>query len=86
MLAAMRRPLSHAGVRHLAIPPLGQVGSAARVVDTSISAATLGSGALDVFGTPAMVALMEQASCDCVGSFLEAGETTVGTKVDIVHL
>ena len=57
-----------------------------RVVDESITAASLGSGSLAVFGTPAMVALMEEAACDCMAPSLEPGETTVGTKVDIVHL
>ena len=33
-----------------------------------------------------MVALMEEAACDCVATSLELGETTVGTKVEIVHL
>ena len=58
----------------------------AKVVSESITAAHLGSGSLNVFGTPAMIALMEEAACDCVASSLELGETTVGTKVEIVHL
>ena len=29
---------------------------------------------------------MEEAACDAVAPTLDAGETTVGTKVEIVHL
>jgi predicted thioesterase len=48
-------------------------------------AVTVGSGSLRVFATPMMVALMEQAACDAVAAFLEDGETTVGTKIDVAH-
>lgn len=41
---------------------------------------------MDVFGTPAMVALMEAAACDALRSGLAAGETSVGTHVDVKHL
>jgi fluoroacetyl-CoA thioesterase len=72
--------------RTLAAPPVGAVGTATKKVTSAVSASTLGSGSLDVFGTPAMVALMEEASCAAVAPTLDAGETTVGTKVDVVHL
>ena len=44
------------------------------------------SGSLRVFATPALVAKMEQAACGVLESFLEDGETTVGTAMDIQHL
>ena len=50
------------------------------------TAAELGSGDMDVFGTPAMVALMEAAACDALRGGLVAGETSVGTHVDVKHL
>ena len=65
---------------------VGSTGTASRIVDTQVTAATLGSGSLDVFGTPAMVALMEASACDCVAAALEPGTTTVGTQVNIAHL
>lgn len=72
--------------RLLSTLAVGQTGAASKTVTERITARTLGSGSLDVFGTPAMVALMEEAACACVAPKLEAGQTTVGTKVDVVHL
>jgi len=45
-----------------------------------------GSGTVDVYATPAMVALMENASFSCVDPHLPAGHLTVGTFVDVKHL
>ena len=50
------------------------------------TAAAVGSGALAVFSTPSMVALMEKAALESVGPFLDEGMTTVGIKLDIAHL
>ncbi|MGE5506894.1 MAG: thioesterase family protein [Chitinophagales bacterium] len=49
-------------------------------------ASTYGSGGLDVFSTPHMIALMEGAALGAVAPFLRAGETTVGTRVEVDHL
>lgn len=43
------------------------------------------SGALPVFGTPFMCALMEEAAWKSIAPFLEEGQSTVGTKLDITH-
>ncbi|MBR3629680.1 MAG: thioesterase family protein [Oscillospiraceae bacterium] len=48
-------------------------------------ASAVGSGSLDVFATPMMAALMEQAACEAAAPFLEEGETTVGTELSIRH-
>lgn len=48
-------------------------------------ASAVGSGSLQVFATPMMAALMEEAACRAVAPFLEEGETTVGTELGIRH-
>ena len=50
------------------------------------TARVLGSGTLDVFATPAMVALMEQTAAQSVQPLLENGITSVGTKINVEHL
>ena len=42
-------------------------------VDTSNTAKSMGSGSLDVFATPSMVAIMEKASTMALESYLEDG-------------
>ena len=37
------------------------------------------------WGTPYMIALMENATCAAVEPYLEEGETTVGTRIDVTH-
>lgn len=59
--------------------------SAKAIVDQSNTAKAVGSGSMEVFGTPMMIALMEQATCHCVKDYLENDETTVGTKIDVSH-
>ena len=49
------------------------------------TAKQVGSGSLLVFATPMMAALMEQAACEALAPFLESGETTVGTELNIQH-
>lgn len=54
-------------------------------VTGELTAARMGSGALPVFATPAMCALMENAAQTCLQSFLEEGQGSVGTHLDISH-
>lgn len=54
------------------------------VIDSQCAKA-VGSGSLAVLGTPVMIALMEKATCECIASFLDDNETTVGTKIDVSH-
>ena len=49
-------------------------------------AGALGSGDLDVFATPAMIALMEETAWRSLVPYLEPGESTVGTALDVRHL
>ena len=45
-----------------------------------------GSGGLNVYATPAMIALMEMASFSAVNSFLPPGWSTVGTELNVKHI
>lgn len=63
----------------------GTFETAAAVVDASNTAKAAKSGSLDVFATPFMIALMEEATCKAVSQFLEDDETTVGTSIKVAH-
>ncbi len=56
------------------------------VVDNSNTARTYGSGGLDVFATPAMVGLMENAAMTAVENDLPEGSTTVGSQISTTHV
>lgn len=49
-------------------------------------ACAVGSGAIPVFSTPWMVAIMEAAAQKSVADAVGEGNVTVGTKLDISHL
>ena len=65
---------------------VGMKGYAETVVSMENTAKKMGSGTLNVFATPAMVALMEEASWKCVTAELEPGMGTVGTSMQIKHV
>ncbi len=50
------------------------------------TAKVMGSGSLDVFATPSMVALMEQTASESINPYLDEGITSVGTKINVDHL
>ena len=64
---------------------LGIKGLAETVVTNANTAKAVGSGTLDVFATPCMVALMEEAALHSVAPYLAEGEGTVGTKLCVSH-
>ncbi len=55
-------------------------------VTPELTAKTVGSGTLDVLATPIMIARMEQAAWTAVAPYLEEGEGTVGTLMNVQHL
>lgn len=56
------------------------------VVSAANTAKTMGSGTLDVFATPAMIALIEQAAYTSIAPELEPGQGSVGTSLNVQHL
>jgi fluoroacetyl-CoA thioesterase len=55
-------------------------------VSEADTAAALGSGDVEVLATPRAIAWAEAATCAAVADFLPAGQTTVGTEVQVEHL
>jgi predicted thioesterase len=56
------------------------------VVTENDSAVKYASGTLEVYATPAMIALMENSAKSCVGLHLPSQYTTVGIEVNIRHI
>lgn len=54
-------------------------------VTTADTAAALGSGDLDILGTPRLLAWCEQASVAVLGDGLGPDRTSVGTRVELAH-
>ncbi len=65
---------------------IGMTGEATTTVVHENTAAAVGAGGVEVFGTPMMIALMENASWNAVVGALDAGYVTVGTLVNVSHL
>lgn len=64
---------------------IGIKGRAETVVTHENTAKFVGSGELEVFATPQMIALMEQAAASSVAPRLEEGQGTVGTLLNVSH-
>ncbi len=65
---------------------IGLKGRADDVVTDRNTAQAACSGALPVFGTPFMCALMEKAAWTSIAPHLNDGDGTVGTKLDVSHI
>ena len=64
---------------------VGLKGRAETVVTDANTAQAACSGALPVFGTPFMCALMEEAAWKSIAPHLEPGQSTVGTRLEVSH-
>lgn len=64
----------------------GITGKQTITVTKELTACALGSGRLEVFATPAMIALMEETAWRSVEPELSEGEGTVGTRMEVSHV
>lgn len=65
---------------------VGLSGEARLTVTDRDTARALGSGDVDVLGTPRLVALFEQATVEALSGTLDTDQTTVGMRVQVDHL
>ncbi|MFP4322908.1 MAG: thioesterase family protein [Anaerolineales bacterium] len=65
---------------------VGLRGTSQQMVDVGRTARIMGSGALDVLATPALVALAEAAAMNALQGRLPEGKTSVGTAIEIKHI
>jgi fluoroacetyl-CoA thioesterase len=65
---------------------VGLKGEARLVVSENDTARALGSGDVNVLGTPKLVALFEEATVDALRGMLEPGQSSVGMRVQVDHL
>ncbi len=65
---------------------IGLTGEATTTVVHENTAAAVGAGGVEVFATPMMIALMENAAWRAVAESLLEGDVTVGTLVNVKHL
>lgn len=56
------------------------------VVTETDTARSLGSGSLDVLGTPRLLAWLEATTCDALAPDLDPGDTSLGSRVRLEHL
>lgn len=65
---------------------VGIKGEQREIVTADKTAKAMGSGELNVYATPAMIALMEKAAYRSVAEYLDEGQGTVGTMMNIKHV
>lgn len=63
----------------------GIKGKQTKVVTAECTAKAMGSGSMDVFATPAMIALMEETAWKSVAAALDPGYGTVGIRLEVTH-
>jgi len=64
----------------------GLRGEAELVVEPKHTATAFGSGAIEVFATPMMAALMEKAAVAAVEHLLPKGMNSLGVQLEVSHL
>ena len=67
--------------------PVGTAGSFSLVVQPEHLASRFKDGTLPpVLATPIMIMMMENAALNAIKPYLDAGESALGTRVDVRHL
>ncbi len=64
---------------------IGIKGRLEETVTPEMSAARVGSGLVDVLATPMMISLVEKTCNESVLPYLDEGQGTVGTLVNVAH-
>lgn len=64
---------------------IGSVLTKELTVTNDLLACHVGSGIVQVYATPMMIALMENTACECLNPFLDEGETSVGVMMNTTH-
>ena len=65
---------------------IGMTYTMEKTVTPDMTAKAVGSGGLEVFGTPFMMGLMENAAMTAVAGELPEGATTVGSEMNVTHI
>ena len=78
------RPQAHREEMYMTLET-GIRGEQSALVTEANTAKTMGSGTLDVFATPALVALAEKTCWMSVADALGEGNGSVGTKLELEH-
>jgi predicted thioesterase len=65
---------------------IGLTAERTAVVSPALTAPSMGSGSLEVYATPAMIALMEAAAVAAIDPLLPPGQASVGIALEIRHL
>ena len=63
----------------------GIKGHQEKTVTQAETAISVGSGKVNVFATPMMIALIEQTASLSVEPYLDEGQSSVGTQINVTH-
>ncbi len=64
----------------------GLVATRTFTVTAQDTALAVGSGSLEVLGTPRLLAWCEAVTCDAIAAHVSTGRTSVGTRIQLDHL
>jgi predicted thioesterase len=68
------------------IPRIGATAERQYVVETAHAIEFANAGVPAVLSTPALIGLLERTAREALAEFLEPGETSLGTEIELRHL